>query len=271
MPELPEVEEVRRTLEPHLLGKTIVTAELRRPDFLSPAGASLACLRGDGVEATFRHGKKIFLIFRSGKTLLLHLGMTGRVQAVASSASFLPHTHVVLTLDNGRQIRMVDPRRFGGLWMYPTLDAAKSKELSGLGPDALALAPEHLSDCRQTRGRLKARLLSQRDVAGLGSISVDESLFRAGLHPMESVRRIKPELIVKLVDTIREVLQESLRSGGTTLRDYCNVSDQPGEFVRKLRAYGRGGLPCLSCQTALMSAVIAGRTTVWCKKCQKRF
>lgn len=271
MPELPEVEEVRRTLEPHLLGRTILTVDLRRPDFLSPAGASLACFCGDRVESTFRHGKKIFLIFRSGKTLLLHLGMTGRVQALPISAPFLPHTHVVLTLDNGQQIRMVDPRRFGGLWLYASLEEAKSKELAGLGPDALELTPEHLAHWRQTRGKLKARLLSQRDVAGLGNIYVDESLFRAGLHPLQNVRRIKPELVARLVDTIHEVLNESLRSGGTTLRDYRNVSDQPGEFVRKLRAYGRDGLPCLSCNTAMMSAVVAGRTTVWCKKCQKRF
>lgn len=270
MPELPEVEEVRRTLEPHLLGRRIVSAELIRPDFLTPIGACLDCLADNQIVKTYRHGKKIFLIAKSGHTLLLHLGMTGRVQAVRAESQRLPHTHVVLSLSDGMQIRMVDPRRFGGLWLYPTLADAETKELAGLGPDALALTPEHLAHWRHVRGKLKARLLGQSDVAGLGNIYVDEALFRCGLHPLQIVSRIRPERIACLVTTIHEVLNESLRSGGTTLRDYRNVADQEGAFARQLRAYGRGGLPCLNCKAALSTAVIAGRTTVWCPKCQKR-
>lgn len=269
MPELPEVEEVRRTLEPHLLDRKIISVEIRRPDFVTPPEADWRGLVGDYVSQAYRHGKKIFLIFHRGTTLLLHLGMTGRVQAVETSSLILPHTHVILTLDNGRQIRFIDPRRFGGLWFYPTEQAARRKELAALGPDALQLTPEHLIHWRHTQGRLKARLLGQHDVAGLGNIYVDEALFRAGLHPLQRVCRIEPEKMIQLVACIHDVLNESLRSGGTTLRDYRNVADQEGAFARKLRAYGRGGLPCVCCGHEMATAVIAGRTTVWCRQCQR--
>ncbi len=269
MPELPEVEEVRRSLEPFLIGRRVIAAELRRRDFLSPAGAKLRDIVGASAVRTYRHGKKLLIEFKNGITLMLHLGMSGRVQALPAAAPLLPHTHVILSLADGNQIRLVDPRRFGGLWLYPDFATARAKELAMLGPDALTLTPQHLAHWRQARGAVKARLLSQRDVAGLGNIYVDEALFRAEIHPQQQVNRISASQIEQLVAAIHGVLGESLRLGGTTLRDYRNVTDQPGEFVRRLRAYGRGGLPCLNCGVPMMTRVISGRTTVWCKKCQK--
>jgi len=271
MPELPEVEEVRRTLEPHLLKIRIRNVEVRRADFVTPRGAPLEMLAGHRMIRTQRHGKKLFLIADDGQTLLIHLGMSGRVDCVASEAEVEKHTHILLHLENGRDVRLRDPRRFGGLWYYPSLEAALAAETGALGPDALALVPGHLAHWSKTRGRLKQRLLSQRDVAGLGNIYVDEALFLAKLHPLQRVARIRREKVESLVQAVLEVLNQSIRSGGTTLRDYRNVSDQPGAFARQLQCYGRAKKPCLRCGTPLKSKTIATRTTTYCPKCQRCF
>jgi formamidopyrimidine-DNA glycosylase len=139
-----------------------------------------------------------------------------------------------------------------------------------LGPDALALTIEHLAHWKNSKGRLKHRLLSQRDVAGLGNIYVDEALWMSKLHPLQIVSRIKPETVAELVAAIHQVLNWSINSGGTTLRDYRNVADQPGDFARQLQAYGRAGLPCNRCKKPLQQAQIATRTTVFCPVCQKQ-
>lgn len=270
MPELPEVEEVRRTLEPHLLGVTITAVRRLRKDFVTPAKAPLDQFVGQAITRTHRHGKKLFLIAADGQTLLLHLGMTGRVDCVAPAAAIPKHTHVILELASGRHIHFRDPRRFGGIWYYATFERALAAETAALGPDALDAAPAHFQHWRTTRGKLKQRLLSQRDVAGLGNIYVDEALWQTQLHPLQLVRRITSAQIEALAAAIREILQRSISVGGTTLRDYRNVADQPGQFARKLQAYGRGGQPCHRCGTTLQSAQIATRTTVFCPTCQKR-
>ncbi len=270
MPELPEVEEVRRSLEPELLGVPILSVELLRGDFLTPPTAPLKKLVGHAFVRTVRHGKKLFLIADDGQTLLIHLGMSGRVDCVASDSSLAKHTHVRFALASKRDMRLRDPRRFGGAWYYQTFEAARVRELGALGPDALVVTVQHLAHWKQTRGRLKPRLLGQKDVAGLGNIYVDEALWLARLHPLQRVDRIAPERLGALVAAIRTVLEQSIRSGGTTLRDYRNVADQPGEFARQLQAYGRAGLPCLRCGGALRGVQVAGRTTVFCPVCQRR-
>jgi formamidopyrimidine-DNA glycosylase len=271
MPELPEVEEVRRTLEPHLLRKRIGAVRVLRGDFLTPAGAPVEGLVGRRVVRTHRHGKKLFLVAEDGQTLLIHLGMSGRVDCVPAGAPVEKHTHVILHLGEGRDVRLRDPRRFGGLWYYAGFDEALAAETAALGPDALGLTAEHLAHWRGrgVKGRLKHRLLSQRDVAGLGNIYVDEALFMARLHPLQRVARLGAEQVETLVGAIREVLERSIRSGGTTLRDYRNVSDQPGAFARQLQCYGRAEEPCVRCGMALRSRVIATRTTTFCPRCQR--
>ncbi len=270
MPELPEVEEVRRTLEPHLLNVPILSIEVKRADFVTPLKAPLKKLVGRRIVSTFRHGKKLFCIADDDQTLVIHLGMSGRVDCVPANTPVRIHTHVIFHLASGTDVRLRDPRRFGGLWYYPTADAARARELKNLGKDALQLLPADLAHWQKTRGRMKQRLLSQKDVAGLGNIYVDEALWMVQLHPLQRVDRIKPDAVAKLVSAIHAVLERSISAGGTTLRDYRNVADQPGEFARQLQAYGRGGLPCLRCDTPLVSVVVAGRTTVFCPTCQRR-
>lgn len=273
MPELPEVEEVRRTLEPRLLRARIRGIEIRRRDFVTPVEAPLHRLEGHAITRTLRHGKKLFLIAEDEQTLLIHLGMSGRVDCVTSETPLEKHTHVILRLEHGTDVRLRDPRRFGGLWYYATLAEALAAQTANLGPDALTLTTKHLAHWRgghgRGGGRLKHRLLSQRDVAGLGNIYVDEALFLARLHPLQRVSRIGNERLTALVDAIRMVLERSIRSGGTTLRDYRNVSDQPGAFARQLVCYGRAEQPCVRCGTRLRSRVIATRTTTYCPTCQR--
>jgi formamidopyrimidine-DNA glycosylase len=270
MPELPEVEEVRRTLEPHLLNVRVEGVRVLRADFVTPRGAPLERLRGARFIRTVRHGKKLFVTTADSRTLMLHLGMSGRVDCVSARTPVEKHTHVILSLAGGTEVRFRDPRRFGGIWYYGTFDGALAAETRGMGPDALVTTPAHFAHWRGTRGRLKQRLLSQKDVAGLGNIYVDEALWMSGLHPLQLVSRIEAGKIEELVKAILAVLRHSIESGGTTLRDYRNVADQPGEFARELKAYGRGGEPCLRCGTTLKSAQIATRTTVFCPACQKR-
>ncbi len=268
MPELPEVEEVRRTLEPHLLGQTITAIRVLRRDFITPKNAPLSRLIGHRITRTHRHGKKLFLTADDQQTLHLHLGMTGRVDCVPAHTPIPKHSHLILQLASGTHIRFHDPRRFGGIWYYTTLDKALARETRNLGPDALAIMPQHLAHWRTTRGRLKQRLLSQRDVAGLGNIYVDEALWQARLHPQQLVHRIPPKQIAQLAAIIRDILRRSITLGGTTLRDYRNAANQPGQFAEKLLAYGRAGQPCHRCRTPLRSAQIAARTTVFCPVCQ---
>jgi len=271
MPELPEVEEVRRSLEPHLLNVPIAAVRVHRRSFVCVGCSKITGLAGHKMVRTHRHGKKLFLIADDGQTLHLHLGMSGRVDVVPHDSPVRKHTHVVLELANGIDVRSCDPRRFGGIWFYRTYEQAHAAQLArGLGIDALELTPAHLRHWCKTRGFLKARLLSQRDVAGLGNIYVDEALWAARLHPLQRLHRLKGEMIEQLVQEVLAVLQRSINVGGTTLRDYRNVSDQPGAFVRELKVYGRGNEPCRRCGTTLKSATIAGRTTVFCPSCQKR-
>jgi formamidopyrimidine-DNA glycosylase len=271
MPELPEVEEVRRTLEPFILGKRLDAVTVHRSGVVTPPRAPLKALAGRVFTATFRHGKKLFVTFDDSQTLLFHLGMSGRIDCVPADASLAPHSHVLLHLQDLRDVRFRDPRRFGGVWYFRTLADGLKREVEGkLGPDALTCGVADLAHWRSASGRLKLRLLSQRDIAGLGNIYVDEALWQSQLHPLQLVSRIAPAQLGRLVAAIHDVLRRSISSGGTTLRDYRNVADQPGAFALQLRAYGRAGLPCARCGTALSGIVAAGRTTVFCPACQKR-
>jgi len=270
MPELPEVEEVRRGLEAAVMGGEIVAIAVRRRDYVRPGAAVFAQLRGRRLVSTHRHGKKLFITVDDGKTLHVHLGMSGRVDIVPATEPVAVHTHVILTLKDGRDVRFRDPRRFGEVVFYPTFRGAIEGETGGLGPDALGVTGGQLGGWRGAKGYLKQRLLGQKDIAGLGNIYVDEALWMCGLHPRQRVGRIREDKLGELVLAIREVLEKSIASGGTTLRDYRNVSNQPGAFKLQLQAYGRGGEACRRCGKVMQEGQVAGRTTVWCAGCQKK-
>lgn len=277
MPELPEVETTRRCLFP-ILDRTVVGVQIRTPGFITGVASPPALLLGCRLAALERVGKQLLLAGVADRqpgtqpALGLHLGMTGSLRLVNPEDPLLQqrHTHVIWQLDSHRCIAFHDPRRFGGLWTFTDLHRARQDRFGKLGPDALLADPAWLyPKLRKTLRKLKAALLDQTVIAGLGNIYVDESLFRAGLSPARNASRVSRMQAELLCRSIREVLHEALESGGSTIRDYVNGNNDPGKFQLALRVYGRGGKPCVQCGRSLRQQTLAGRTTVHCPHCQK--
>lgn len=283
MPELPEVERVRRSLAAHVIGRRIVRVEIRRADvvdFGSPRPRTAKAMRGALLEGRAltrldRRGKQLAMVSddEASPALCIHLGMTGSVmhQSPPLPPASEKHTHIIWHLDNGRVVSFHDPRRFGGVWCFPNQATLVASRWKSLGEDALTVEPAALhAQLRCTTRGLKAALLDQSVVAGLGNIYVDELLFTCGLHPLRHAHRLKAEAVEQLVYAMRDLLQRALASGGSTLRNYVDADGQSGGFQFEHRVYGRKGRECCRCQATLKSRVIAGRTTVYCPTCQKR-
>ncbi len=296
MPELPEVETVRRTLEPRLLGRTVVGATLRRRDVLvvpgdPPGGFSRSArpgrpaprprrrragdlLEGETIVELARRGKQLALVGGSGRGLLVHLGMTGQVLHLEAGARLAAdrrtHVHALWRLDDGSRLLFRDPRRFGGLWALPAGgEGSLGDRWAALGPDAIAVTGAELGERlgRTSRG-LKAALLDQGVVAGVGNIYADEALFAAGLHPLTPADALGAAEADRLAAEIRRVLAAAVAAGGSSIRSYVDALGASGGYQRTHLVYGRGGEPCARCGRALRSAVVAQRTTVFCEACQ---
>ena len=271
MPELPEVEQVRRGIEPILLGQKVVAVRVLRSDYLEPAGADIRQIIGTCCVKTHRHGKRLFCEFSAGVTVRFHLGMSGRIYAASSGEPLSPHTHFVMQLQSGRELRMSDPRRFGGIALYASFAQGIAAEITGkVGVDALNLKTADLAAWRSFKSSVKMRLLSQREVAGLGNIYIDEALWQAGIHPLTPVCRIAQAQLTALAAAVKKLLRRSITMGGTTLRDYRNVQRQPGRFAQMLQVYGRAGQPCRRCGCDLKGIRVCARATVFCPQCQPR-
>lgn len=283
MPELPEVEHLRRTLEPAIKGMRVHAVDVRRRSVVSaPRGCDLdaALLVGGSVAATHRRGKQLALESSSGRVLVIQLGMTGSVEiesgpAPASSTMEGRHRHVVWEVDArlGRtkiRARMVfrDPRRFGGLTAYDSL-AALHRAWERLGPDGLAVQADQLADALAgSRRPVKSALLDQAVVAGVGNIYADESLFAAGIHPLRSAASLTRDEVSQLATQIRRILNAAADQGGSTLRDYRDAFGNPGNAVQTHAVYGRANEPCPGCGTLLTGVRLQGRATVFCPRCQ---
>ena len=269
MPELPEVETVRASLEPLLAGRTfehveILDARLTRP--LDPAQVA-AELQGERVEAVERRGKYLVLRLETGRALVVHLRMTGSFRAEDT-----PHTRAVITLDDATRIVYRDVRRFG-TWLLlepgevdTYLEARLGAEPlgRGFGPKALATALEG------RRAPIKAALLDQRTVAGLGNIYVDEALWRARIHPLRPARELDAGEIRALHRAIRAALRMGIARQGATLRDYAQPDGRRGGMQHEFKVYGRGGEPCDRCGTPIEKTRAGGRGTWYCPACQPR-
>ena len=280
MPELPEVETVRRGLAPHLVGRRIVRVDQRRPDLRWPMPPDLVqVLTGAQVTGLRRRSKYILADLDRDAALLLHLGMPGRVRIEGEGLgqfhhdpAVLPrHDHLVLTTEDGTTITLNDARRFGAV------DLVRSQDhplLAALGPEPLDedFTPARLAAALAGRRTpIKAALLDQRIVAGLGNIYVCEALFRAGIHPTRPAGRIGPERVARLHAAIREVLWHAIEAGGSSLRDHRQTSGELGYFQHSFRVYGREGQPCLreGCGGTLKRIVQGGRSTWYCPACQR--
>jgi formamidopyrimidine-DNA glycosylase len=275
MPELPEVETVRRGLALRMTGRCIVKAELRRPDLRRPFPPMLAeRLDGARIGALARRGKYILIELDKTGLLLLHLGMSGRITAGGAEEQPEKHDHVVLTLDDGTVVRFNDPRRFGTLDYMERGREAAHPLLAGLGAEPLEPGFDGAYLERVLTGKmtpLKAALLDQRIVAGLGNIYVCEALYRAGLSPRRLAGTVVGARAARLAEAIREVLNDAIEAGGSSLRDYVQANGELGYFQHRWAVYGREGEPCPGCNCAegVRRIVQSGRSTFFCAKRQR--
>jgi formamidopyrimidine-DNA glycosylase len=275
MPELPEVETVRRGLALKMSGRRITRAELRRPDLRRPFPPALAArLDGAHIGALGRRGKYILIELDTDGLLLLHLGMSGRVTAGSAGLPDIPHDHVVLTLDDGTVIRFNDPRRFGLLDYIKRGEAAEHPLLAGLGPEPLEAEFNSAYLAAALAGKMtpiKSALLDQRIVAGLGNIYVCEALFRAALSPRRLAASIGRRRSERLVGGIKSVLTEAIEAGGSSLRNYVQADGELGYFQHRWAVYGHEGEPCPACNCAegVRRIMQSGRSTFFCAKRQR--
>jgi formamidopyrimidine-DNA glycosylase len=270
MPELPEIETTRRGIEPHLRGRCIVGTVVREPRLRWPVPVTeLAALTGASVEAIERRAKYLLLRTAAG-TLMLHLGMSGSLRVVPATTPPQSHDHFDLLLDDGRCLRLRDPRRFGSVhWL--TDDPFSHPLLANLGPEPLDPAFDGNHLYRLARGRRRAVkdfIMDGRVVVGVGNIYAAEALFAAGIHPHRPAGRIARARYERLAEAVRAVLTGAIAQGGTTLRDFTNAEGEPGYFRISLAVYDRAGEPCHRCGRPLHTARIGQRATVYCPRCQ---
>lgn len=283
MPELPEVECIRRGLEDLLIGRTLRLDHVARGDIIG----SLAHPRGQRggrvlpvpaehlldacvVDRVLRKGKQLAIGARSGRWLIVRLGMSGQLLSGESLARKTDHIHVRWLVSDSAPLAFRDARRFGSL--IPCHDRSElDTHWQQLGPDALSIEPDDLFDRLQSRRvPMKACLMDQRMVAGIGNIYADESLFRAQVHPATHCCRMKRAHVDRLVVSLREVLVSAIDQGGSTLRDFCSPHGIRGSYRSSHQVYGRKGRTCVVCQAVLRGTRLAGRASVWCPNCQSR-
>jgi formamidopyrimidine-DNA glycosylase len=275
MPELPEVETIRRGLSLRISGRRIVRADLRRPDLRRPFPPMLAArLEGARIGALSRRGKYLLIELDETGLLLVHLGMSGRITAGGPDAPVEKHDHVILTLDDSTVVRFNDPRRFGLIDYMPRGTQAEHPLLAGMGPEPLEPGFDGAYLDRVLAGKLtpiKAALLDQRIVAGLGNIYVCEALYRAGVSPRRLAATVVGARTRRLAAAIREVLGEAIEAGGSSLRDYVQADGELGYFQHRWAVYGREGEPCPGCTCAegVRRIVQSGRSTFFCARRQR--
>jgi formamidopyrimidine-DNA glycosylase len=271
LPELPEVENTRRGLAPHVRGRRIVALELYERRLRWPVPARLpARVRGQRIVAARRRGKYLLLELAQG-TLLLHLGMSGSLRLIPRQAPRAPHDHFDLVLDSGAALRLNDPRRFGSLH-YTRADPLRHPLLRHLAPEPFAAAFDEPYLWRITRGRrlaIKQLLMNSRLVVGVGNIYASEALFRARIRPRRQARGLTRADAARLTRGVRAVLTQAIRAGGTTLRDYRGADGAPGYFRQRLYVYERAGKPCRRCGTPVRAFMQGQRSTYYCPSCQK--
>lgn len=283
MPELPEVETVMRGLVPSMEGAVIAQAQVNRPDLRWPFPENMVeRLTGARVMALRRRSKYILAELDRGETLLVHLGMSGRMtvsgdplgQFVHEHPAQQKHDHVVLSMDNGARVTFNDPRRFGAMDLIATDMLMDHKLLVVLGPEPLGNAFHERYLIEALHGRntpIKSALLDQGIIAGLGNIYVCETLFRCGISPKRKAGQIAQTRVARLVPAIREVLQDAIKAGGSSLKDFRQANGELGYFQHNFDVYGREGEPCRrpACSGTITRITQSGRSTFYCSQCQR--
>lgn len=276
MPELPEVETVRRSLLPHLVGQliekvTVYNASLRTPVDVERFVRTVTHKR---IEAIRRRAKYLLIDLSDGQVMLVHLGMSGRLGVHAEDLPRKTHDHVVWQLSGGKQLRFNDARRFGLVDVFAATQEPHDVRLVHLGLEPLEPAFNATFLFEQTRGvqkPIKNFIMDGTQVVGVGNIYACESLFLAGIHPLIGAGKLSQARLNGLVDAIKKTLDEAITQGGTTLRDFLNANGDAGYFAIRLQVYGKEGEPCGRCAKGVIKRVVmAGRSTFFCPACQKR-
>ena len=274
MPELPEVETIVADLRPHLTGRTIVGCELHFPTIVRHPEPELFIdlVAGQRIGGVTRRGKYILMHLDNDLLLVVHLGMTGQLRLLDPSIPLAKHTHAVFALDDGMELRYRDPRRFGRLLIGTEEALLLSKKMPRLGPEPIDPAFAADDFYRRLRGRrtsVKAVLLDQGAVAGVGNIYADESLHKARLRPDRLAGKISRKSAARLHESLRESLQTAIENRGSSVDTYRDAWGEVGGQQEKLLVYGRAGEPCFTCGRPLSLVRIAGRSTVFCRRCQR--
>src|ERR1700722_7442676 len=280
MPELPEVETVARGLRLTVLGRRILSVTLRKTDFIDDPSLIERHLPSRRIEAVERYGKFMLLRLSAPQgeensatgdnapaALLVHLGMTGHIASTAVEQPWEKHTHASFALDDGRELRYTDARRFGRLAYLSA--ALLPAELEGFGADPLEVSAEEFATrIRSRHSRIKALLLDQTVLRGVGNIYADESLWRAKIHPAQLGARISKKQAAVLHRALQVILKKAIVMRGSSIANFVDGEGQPGEYQQHHRAYGREGKKCYRCGTIIRRAIVAGRSSFFCPKCQ---
>jgi formamidopyrimidine-DNA glycosylase len=269
MPELPEAETIARCVADRVVGTRVDRVVHLRRDVVKhgPARAP-KWLAGSRIVSVTRRGKRPIILFEGDRGMIVFLGMSGYLDVHDAAAPPRPHTHLRLALDDGsRELRFADARRFGGLSFFEAWNGVVPAGLADLGPEPLEITARQFREILACRRQIKALLMDQHAIAGLGNIYCDEALHRAGIHPKTVAADIDLKRVDALRRAIRNVLRSAIQHEGTTIINYAHP-EGPGNFKRRLRVYGREDQPCRTCKTPINREAWAGRSSHFCPSCQ---
>lgn len=272
MPELPEVEVIRRGLSPLLVNQKVSSVKLMRENLRFPLPDAMSeRLSGLTFSRVSRRSKYLLFYFDRGPVLVWHLGMTGQFHLLDHTSPVATHEHVRINLENGKALCYRDVRRFGYAGLLSPESLNRHKWFRELGPEPLeeGFSPDHLIDgCKGRKAPIKSLLMDSHLVVGVGNIYASESLFRCAIHPARAAGKISRKRLIRLRDVIRDVLNDAIAAGGSTISDFVKADGKPGYFAHQFRVYGREGKPCVVCKKPIRRTVQSGRSTFYCSGCQ---
>ena len=270
MPELPEAETIARALHDQLADRRLGTVTLLRSDIVHGDPRPLSdLLPSRRVKRVWRRAKRVMLDLDPAAELIFHLGMSGRLTVTACDDPLEKHTHLRIQIrQTDQELRFRDPRRFGGIWCFCGNGPRVGRALGPVGLEPFEATPAQWRSILDRRRTIKALLLDQRLIAGLGNIYCDESLHTAGIHPLAPANVLDKKGAARLLRSVRSTLNRAIRSGGSTLMDYRQADGSSGSFQKRHRVYGREGKPCKTCDCPIERLVVAGRSSYLCPRCQ---